>query len=93
VPRGVFIRKDRSDITAEIMLTLFGLVGSIEKHFIRARQRRGIEAAKLRGVYRGRPTSIRPEDVRQLRAQGMGATDIAKRLKIGRASVYRLLAA
>ena len=27
----------------------------------------------------------------RLRAEGLGATEIAKRLKIGRASVYRLL--
>jgi DNA-binding IclR family transcriptional regulator len=39
-------------------------------------------------VYQGRKTSIDPA----LRAQGMGASDIAKALKIGRASVYRALA-
>lgn len=89
-PKIVF---DGTDMMAEVMLTLFGMVGSIEKHFIRARQHRGIEAAKARGVYKGRPASIKPEEVRQLHAQGLGATEIAKRLKIGRASVYRALAA
>jgi DNA invertase Pin-like site-specific DNA recombinase len=89
-PKIVF---DGTDLIAEIMLTLFGMIGSVEKHFIRARQRRGIEAAKARGVYKGRPPSIRPDDVRQLREQGLGATEIAKRLRIGRASVYRALAA
>jgi len=85
---------DGSDIMAEVMLTVFGLVGMLEKHFIKARQRRGIEAAKLRGdVYKGRPATISPDTIRELREQGMGATAIAKRLKIGRASVYRLLAA
>ena len=34
-----------------------------------------------------------PDDVRELRQQGLGATEIAKRLNIGRASVYRVLAA
>lgn len=84
---------DGSDIMAEVMLTVFGLVGMLEKHFIKARQRRGIEAAKLRNVYKGRPSTISPDAIRELRRQGMGATAIAKRLKIGRASVYRLLAA
>ena len=84
---------DGSDIMAEVMLTVFGLVGMLEKHFIKARQRRGIEAAKLRNVYKGRPATICPDAVRDLRQQGLGATAIAKRLKIGRASVYRLLAA
>lgn len=84
---------DGSDIMAEVMLTIFGMVGMMEKHFIKARQRRGIEAAKLKGIYKGRPVTICPTAVRDLRQQGMGATEIAKRLKIGRASVYRALAA
>jgi DNA invertase Pin-like site-specific DNA recombinase len=88
------IMLDGSDVMGEVLLTVFGLVGMLEKHFIRARQRRGIDAAKLRGdVYKGRPATICPDAVRDLRQQGMGATEIAKRLKIGRASVYRLLAA
>ncbi|WP_380872312.1 recombinase [Sphingomonas sp. DBB INV C78] len=84
---------DGTDIMAEVMLTVFGLVGMMEKHFIKARQRRGIEAAKLKGVYRGRPVTISSDAVKELRQQGLGATEIAKRLKIGRASVYRALSA
>ena len=82
---------DGQDIMAEMMLTLFGLVGRVEKYFLKARQRRGIEAARERGVYRGRPASIDPFVVRQLRQQGLGASAIAKRLAISRASVYRVL--
>ena len=84
---------DGTDMMAEVMLTIFGMVGMMEKHFIKARQRRGIDAAKLKGVYKGRPVTISPEAVQELRQQGLGATEIAKRLKIGRASVYRALAA
>jgi DNA invertase Pin-like site-specific DNA recombinase len=84
---------DGTDMMAEVMLTIFGLVGMMEKHFIKARQKRGIEAAKAKGVYKGRPVSISADVVQELRAQGLGATEIAKRLKIGRASVYRALAA
>ncbi|WP_242405113.1 recombinase family protein [Novosphingobium sp. MBES04] len=87
------IRFDGTDMMSEIMLTLFGMVGSIEKHFIRARQQRGIEAAKARGVYQGRPATIDPARVRELHAQGLGPTAIAKTMGIGRASVYRALAA
>jgi DNA invertase Pin-like site-specific DNA recombinase len=84
---------DGTDIMAEVVLTVFGMGGMMEKHFIKARQRRGIEAAKLKGVYKGRPATISPDDVRELRQQGLGATEIAKRLGIGRASVYPALAA
>jgi DNA invertase Pin-like site-specific DNA recombinase len=84
---------DGKDIMGEVMLTVLGMVGRMEKHFIAARQRRGIEAAKARGVYKGRPATIDPISIRELHQQGIGATEIAKRLKIGRASVYRALAA
>jgi DNA invertase Pin-like site-specific DNA recombinase len=84
---------DGSDMMGEVLLTIFGMVGMLEKHFIKARQRRGIEAAKLRNAYKGRPASIDMEKVRELRQQGMGASQIAKTMGIGRASVYRALAA
>ena len=86
------IRFDGTDIMAEVLLTLFGMIGTMEKHFIKARQRRGIEAAKLRGAYKGRQATIDVDRVRVLRATGMGPSEIAKLLQIGRASVYRVLA-
>jgi DNA invertase Pin-like site-specific DNA recombinase len=46
-----------------------------------------------RVIYKGRPASIDRAQVRKLKAQGLGATEIAKALSIGRASVYRALAA
>ena len=88
------IRFDGTDIMAEVLLTLFGMIGKMEKHFIKARQRRGIDAAKLRGdVYKGRPASIDADKVKELHQQGMRPTQIAKTMRIGRASVYRSLAA
>jgi DNA invertase Pin-like site-specific DNA recombinase len=51
----------------------------------------GISAARLRVVYKGRPASIDATKVAALKAEGLGVTEIAKRLKIGRGSVYRLL--
>ncbi|WP_338701361.1 helix-turn-helix domain-containing protein [Bradyrhizobium sp. 26S5] len=41
--------------------------------------------------YRGRPPSIRVDRVRELKAQGLGATEIARAMGIGRATVYRAL--
>jgi DNA invertase Pin-like site-specific DNA recombinase len=52
---------------------------------------RGIAKAKAEGVYKGRPASIDAAQVREKKAQGFGATEIAKALKIGWASVYRVL--
>ena len=89
-PKIVF---DGTDMMAEVMLTLFGMIGMMEKHFIKARQRRGIEAAKLRNAYKGKTATIDFHKVKELHAEGMRPTDIAKTMKIGRASVYRALAA
>jgi DNA invertase Pin-like site-specific DNA recombinase len=54
---------------------------------------KGIAKAKDAGVYKGRPVSIDAAEVRKLKVQGMGPSEIAKHLKIGRASVYRVLEA
>jgi DNA invertase Pin-like site-specific DNA recombinase len=48
----------------------------------------GIAKAKAQGKYKGRPASIEPAAIAELEAQGLGASAIAKRLGIGRASVY-----
>ena len=51
----------------------------------------GIAKAKAAGVYKGRPASIDPAQVRQLKAEGWGPSQIARKLGIARASVYRAL--
>lgn len=53
----------------------------------------GSAAATARGIYKGRKPRIDADTVRRLKADGMGAAAIARHLGIGRASVYRLLAA
>jgi DNA invertase Pin-like site-specific DNA recombinase len=57
------------------------------------RQLEGIAKAKAAGVYKGRVASIDADQVRKLKANGVGASEIAKALKIGRASIYRVLGA
>jgi DNA invertase Pin-like site-specific DNA recombinase len=75
------------------MLAILGAVAAFENDIRLERQREGIEKAKLAGKYRGRPVSIDPTKVKELRANGLGAAAIARQLGIGRASVYRALAA
>jgi DNA invertase Pin-like site-specific DNA recombinase len=53
----------------------------------------GIAKAKEAGVYKGRKATIDAEAVRKLKAEGLGATAIAERLGVARASIYRLLGA
>ena len=72
-------------------LDMLGVFAEFETNLRRERQLEGIAKAKAAGVYKGRPASIDVTKVRQLKAKGMGASEIAKALKIGRASVYRVL--
>jgi len=43
-----------------------------------------------RWVYKGRPASINAAQVHEMKSQGLGPTEIAKALGIGRATVYRV---
>lgn len=45
---------DLSSDTGRFMVTIFGAISELERSFILARQREGIEIAKLAGVYKGR---------------------------------------
>ena len=47
----------------------------------RERQLEGIAKAKAAGVYKGRCASIDAGRVREMKAQGIGATDIAQRAR------------
>lgn len=79
--------------TGRILVTVLGMVAEMERRFIRERQQAGIEAAKARGVYKGRKPSVPVETIREMAADGQGATAIAKALGISRMSVYRALEA
>jgi DNA invertase Pin-like site-specific DNA recombinase len=94
--RGAALRVLEPEITTDgpmgtMVLTVLGMVSEMELGFIRERQRAGIEAAKAKGVYKGRPPTIDAAAVAALKAEGHGAAAIARQLGIGRASVYRVL--
>src|ERR1700723_2213404 len=82
---------DTGTAAGKCFLDMLGVFAEFETNLRRERQLEGIAKAKAAGVYKGRPASIDATKVRQLKAQGMGASEIAKALKIGRASVYRAL--
>jgi DNA invertase Pin-like site-specific DNA recombinase len=83
---------DTSTAAGKCFLDMLGVFAEFETNLRRERQLEGIAKAKAAGVYKGRPASIDAEQVRKLKADGMGPSEIAKALKIGRASVYRVLA-
>jgi DNA invertase Pin-like site-specific DNA recombinase len=84
---------DTSTAAGKCFLDMLGVFAEFETNLRRERQLEGIAKAKAAGVYRGRKPSVDAVEVKRLKAEGLGASQIAKRLKIGRASVYRVLEA
>ena len=82
---------DTGTAAGKCFLDMLGVFAEFETNLRRERQLEGIAKAKAEGVYKGRPASIDPARVREMKAQGLGATEIARVLRIGRASVYRVL--
>ena len=88
-------RLDTRNPTSKLMLTILAGVATWEREIMLERQREGIAKAKADGKYQGRaPTAMRQAaEVRRLRDEGVAPSDIAKQLRMARASVYRALAA
>ncbi len=82
---------DTTTSMGKLILGILGAVAEFETDIRKERQREGIERAKAAGVYKGRKRTVDVDQVRSLRQQGLGATDIATHLGIARASVYRAL--
>lgn len=82
---------DTTSSEGRLMLNLLGSFAEFETEIRKERQADGIAKAKAAGRYRGRPKSIDPEQIAALKAEGLGASAIAKKLGIGRASVYRAM--
>src|SRR5690349_1235471 len=84
---------DTSTATGRLMLNVVGSVAQFEREMMLERQREGIAKAKAEGKYKGKATArAKANLVRELHEKGIGATEIARQLGIGRASVYRVLA-
>ena len=84
---------DTSTAAGKAFLGMLGVFAEFETNIRKERQLEGIAKAKAEGVYKGRKPSIDRAELRRLQSERLGATEIAKRLGIARASVYRLLEA
>lgn len=75
------------------MAGMLGIFAEFERDVLRERVKAGMEHARLKGKVLGRPTTARDkaDEIQQLLAGGLNKKEIANRLGIGRASVYRVL--
>lgn len=83
---------DTGTAAGKAFIDMLGVFAEFETNLRRERQMEGIAKAKKNGVYKGRRPTIDTTAVRELHGSGVGPAEIARRLGIGRASVYRALA-
>lgn len=85
----------QADPLAVFQLQVMGAFAQLERALIRDRQQEGIEAAKARGVYRGRSRRLNGAQVSAARAEisaGVPKAVVARRLGIARQTLYNALA-
>jgi DNA invertase Pin-like site-specific DNA recombinase len=85
---------DTATPTGKLVLNVLGAIGQFEREVMLERQREGIAKAAAEGKYKGRKPTARAKsaDIIKLAGEGMKREDIASRLNVGVASVYRALA-
>ncbi|MEN3802770.1 recombinase family protein [Aeromonas veronii] len=93
---GVSIRFLDDGISTEgtmgkMVVTILSAVAQAERLRIMERTNEGRQEAKAKGVKFGRKPTVDKAKVHLLHEQGVGATEIAKQLKIGRSTVYKVL--
>ena len=84
---------DTTTATGRLMLNVLGSVAEFEREIMLERQREGVAKAKAAGKYKGRARTAmaKADEVKKLLAAGVTPTEVARKLGIGRSSVYRAM--
>lgn len=85
---------DTATATGKLMLNVVGSIAEFERDMMLERQQIGIAKAKAEGKFKGRAPTARAKagEVEAMLAAGERPADVAKKLGIGRSSVYRAIA-
>lgn len=94
--KGASLRVLEPEVTTagdmgRMVITILGMVADMELKFIRDRQRAGIDAAKDKGVYKGRQKRADDDAIRRLASEGVPKAQIARDLGVSRMTIYRAL--
>lgn len=91
--RILALNLDTKTPTGKLMLNLLGSIAQFERELMLERQREGIAKAKAEGKYKGRAPTARAKGAQaiELHKRGIGPSEIARQLGVGRTSVYRIL--
>lgn len=79
---------------SKLLLSMMGAFAEFERSIIKERQLEGIAIAKKKGVYSGRKPSLdedKLEELNRLLEEGEKKSEIARKLKISRETLYRYL--
>jgi DNA invertase Pin-like site-specific DNA recombinase len=84
---------DTQTPTGKLMLTMLGGIAQFEREMMLERQKEGVAKAKAHGKYKGRKplANTLRQEVISLATEGVPKAVIARKLKIGEASVYRII--
>ena len=86
---------DTATSGGRLVFHIFAALAEFERQVIGERTRAGLEAARARGRKGGRPRSLGESDLQAARAllrdPGISVAEVARRLKVGPATLYRHL--
>ncbi len=77
---------------ANLLLSVMGAIAEFERQLIRERQREGIALAKRRGVYKGRPTTLKEDVIAELVGRlkaGEKPSELAQEFGVSRMTLHR----
>lgn len=75
-----------------LMFNMLGAIAEFETDLRKDRQLEGIAKAKSEGRYKGRPVTVDAEAIKAALAAGDKPMAVAKRFKVARSTVYRVVA-
>lgn len=82
---------EKADPMQELMFQMMGAFAQFERAMIKERQREGIEAAKKKGVYKGRKpklTKAQINEIREYLANGATKAELARKYGVSRQTLY-----
>lgn len=82
---------DTTTPTGRLMFNMLGAIAEFETDLRKERQLEGIAKAKAEGRYKGRPATVDGNAIRAALAAGDKPMEIAKRFKVARSTVYRVM--
>lgn len=95
VQQGLVFASGEETPMGHLLLHMLGAVAEFERSLILERQRFGIQAAKARGIYKGRQPSLTPAqilEVQERSSSGVPKTVLAREYGVSRSTIYNALA-